>query len=71
MTERPCKACGIPLIFAKDMEGKTQVLDKRAPCWILRDDADGNPVAIRAASSYVSHFSSCPKASEFSKKGKE
>jgi hypothetical protein len=68
--ERPCKACKAPLIFVRDMEGRTQVLDKAAPVYILRDDIDGNSVAIRAANSYASHYSTCPRASEFSRKEK-
>lgn len=60
--ERPCRACGAPLIFAKTPEGKTVPLDKSAPVYLVAETG----LAIRANRCFVSHFKSCPKASEFS-----
>lgn len=69
MTEERCKGCGRKVIFIVDDKGKTQILDAVAPTWRISDDCAGTRYCHRAAA-YVSHFSICPKASEFSKKRK-
>lgn len=62
-SERPCRACGAPLLFVKTAEGRTMPLDLRAPTYIVRDG-----IAVRATLAHVSHFSTCRKAGEFSRK---
>ena len=79
MTEERCKGCGRKVYFAVDMEGKNQILDAVAPVYMhIAEDAPnalGTPsrkpmLVSRVKNSYVSHFSTCKFASEFSKKGK-
>ena len=42
-------------------------LDPRAPVYLVEFNEDGDAVsAVRATGAYVSHFSTCPKASQFS-----
>jgi hypothetical protein len=64
--ERSCRACQTPLRFVKTEEGKIIPLDKRAPVYEVVADLTGQVVARRAYSIYVSHFSTCPKANDFS-----
>ncbi len=61
----PCKGCGKPVVFVRDAAGKTQILDPRAPCWIV----DANGIAQRVQNAMVTHFATCSKANDFSKKG--
>jgi hypothetical protein len=63
---RPCRGCGVPIIFLADSEGKIQPLDLQAPTWRIEQDLMGQEIAVRA-DALVSHFSSCPKADDFSK----
>lgn len=65
---RPCKACKTPLTFVMGPAGKIIPLDDRAPVYRVGQDMLGNPVAMRVEDAFVSHFSSCPHASEFSRK---
>jgi len=65
----PCKGCGKTIIWGQTPDGKKIPLDPVAPTYtIMGPGPDGNPVAIRASSTYVSHFATCPKANEFSRK---
>ena len=72
-----CRICGLEIIFAKDENGKWQVLDAVAPVYItsiLGQDEWGNLTykATRAGNSImVSHFATCPKSNEFSKQKKK
>ena len=50
-----------------DEKNKIQVLDAVAPVW--RRTTAGH--CVRNKESFVSHFATCPKASEFSKKKKK
>ena len=59
--QRPCKACGCPLMFVKTPDGKTMPLDVRAHVYKVE-----NGVAVRIQERYVSHFFTCPKANQFS-----
>ena len=69
---RNCKSCNRPLLFAKTPEGKIIPLDTVAPIYIFDpktntcEQADNNIEG--AVKCYVTHFATCPKASEFSKK---
>ena len=64
----PCKACGAPLVFAKSEDtGATIPLDVRnLPTYMLVIH-EGVAVAKRSPA-YVSHFVTCPAASQFSSK---
>lgn len=59
-TDRPCRACGCPLIFVEGPNGKPIPLDKRSPTYEIRE---GKAVRSEAM---VSHFATCPKAGAFS-----
>ena len=72
VTERPCKACGCPLVFVPGPGGKAIPLDKRAPVYHVTADLTGETTAVRADGFFVSHFATCSKANQFSKmRGKE
>ena len=77
-----CKGCGKTIIFAKTPQGKTIPLDPHAPIYQVSPGKDGALQAIRILSARpspenftgfqegfaVSHFATCPKASDFSHK---
>lgn len=65
--QRACKACGCPLMFLAGPNGKTIPLDMRAVVYRVGKDLTGEPVAEPDSNAHVSHFASCPKASDFSK----
>ena len=68
MTQRKCKACGRELTFASTPEGKVIPLDMSAPVYELEYDPDaGKYLAVRTSSAHVTHFATCPKASQFSR----
>lgn len=65
--QRKCKGCGKPLTFAMGEGGKIIPLDRTAPTYELTRDLLGNEVAKRCGETVmVSHFSTCPKANDFS-----
>jgi hypothetical protein len=68
MKMTPCRGCGKPMVFAEMMDKKKIPLDPRAPVYrIVTADADGTPLIVeRDREVYVTHFATCPKASEFS-----
>ena len=71
--ERPCRGCGKTVIFVVNgRTGKTVPLDKasRAHIYELVEAAEGGDVAYPSQEDvYVSHFLTCPRASDFSGKG--
>lgn len=83
--EQPCKGCGKPVIFVRDDQGKTQILDARAPVYSLASfteyegkNANVDGVAAVAAIhtvsrdriAFVTHFATCAKANAFSASNK-
>jgi hypothetical protein len=56
------------MVFAETMDKKKIPLDIRAPVYrVVTEDADGTPLIVeRAIASFVTHFATCPKASDFS-----
>lgn len=72
----PCKGCGRPMVWGETEEkegggAKAIPLDPRAPVYrILRHDLNGTPVIVRDKGAMVSHFATCPKASQFSASAK-
>lgn len=69
MTRRPCKSCGRELTFARSTDGKVIPLDMVAPVYELELDRDtGQMLAIRTTSAHVSHFATCPDATQHSRR---
>jgi len=56
------------VVFAKDPDGKWQVLDNTAPVWKQIGMKEGVARVVREPSAMVSHFSTCPNANDFHKK---
>ena len=63
---RPCKACKRKLYFVRNEEGKMVPLDAVAPTFRIGLDTAGDLIAIRATTTFVSHFATCPSANDFS-----
>ena len=71
MKEGTCRGCGARILFIEDDKGTRQVLDLQAPVFaVIAYGGDGDATCIRNRMAYVSHFATCPNASEFSKKRK-
>ena len=77
MKTTPCRGCGKPIVFGLTENGKRIPLDPRPPVYQIVTDGDaGPPDIVRLAQHFdasalratamVSHFATCPKASEFS-----
>jgi len=71
----PCKGCGKPIMFARTSDGKTIPLDPRPPVYLVTENADGatcdrigpgQSLFGHPMATMVSHFATCPKASQFS-----
>lgn len=63
----PCKGCGKPIVFAENTQtGKMIPLDARAVVYAAQE-WEGKLVCA-PSSAMVSHFATCSKASDFSKK---
>jgi hypothetical protein len=74
LLDRPCRKCGAPLHFARTHKGDTIPLDLRAHVWVIvydRTEPRRPSTVVRTELAYVSHFFTCPYASEFSRKNKE
>ena len=65
-----CDGCGKPVVFARLTSGKHVPLDPVPPCYRVQLHEDG-PVAVLERDRWVSHFSTCSKASDFSGGSKE
>ena len=72
---RPCHRCGMAIEFLEGPNGRTIPAQKIRVVYYLTDEGklakeehpeDGLPLPDR----YVSHFETCPYASEFSKRKK-
>lgn len=62
-----CKGCGKKIIWGETEDGKKIPLDPRPPVYhIYRVSNDGKNIIRRRTDCYVSHFATCPNASEFS-----
>ena len=61
-----CKGCGKPIIWGTDPEGKRIPLDPRPPVYMVEPSGK----CRRVSNAMVTHFATCPKAAEFSGKGK-
>ena len=76
MKTSPCKGCGKPIVWGVTEDGKRIPLDPRPPVYLAVDEGDrvlaeragpGQNFMGQALAHYVSHFATCPKASEFGK----
>ena len=62
-----CRGCGKKIIWGETEDGKKIPLDPRPPVYeVLRTASGEKTPIIRRTDCYVSHFATCPKASEFS-----
>lgn len=68
MSKSHCKGCGARVVFAIDENGKNQILDPKPPVYDVALSEVGNSSCGRIRGGMVSHFATCPKASQFSKK---
>lgn len=64
----PCKGCSKPIVFAVLSDGKRVPLDPRPPVYDVTEYPDGTYAATRSLESMVSHFATCPKANDFSRR---
>lgn len=65
-----CKACNRSIYFVSDDLGTIQCLDATAPVWVQIRDQNGESRVMRVTG-YVSHFSTCPQANDFSRSKKK
>lgn len=64
-----CRGCGKSIVWAETREGGKIPLDPVPPVYHVAFTEDGKRViSDRRRSSMVSHFATCPKASEFSRR---
>lgn len=66
LKQSKCKGCGKTIAFVQGEKGKWIPLDHAVPVFEVKQDLTGEPRAFRAEGIYVSHFSVCPKAEQFS-----
>lgn len=72
---RPCKACGMPIEIWEGPNGKPLPLQRIRSFYALDDQAHGGSIrklafAPSVSAGFVSHFETCPSASQFSRKEK-
>lgn len=73
MKTTACKGCGNPIVWAVNpATGKRVPLDPKAPIYRVVELPNGECEALRESDGelMVSHFSTCPKANDFSGGGK-
>jgi len=64
-----CKGCGKEIVWAIDENGYKIPLDPRAPVYMRLEKMDDGTIRVRRdESSCVTHFATCRKANEFSRK---
>ncbi len=84
MRTSPCKGCGAPMVWARNENGRAIPLDAEAdpdeypaaPIYSVVDVGHGDVQAVKvergnedpSGTFLVSHFATCPKAGEFSKR---
>lgn len=66
-----CKGCGKLIRWEQTPDYKNIPLDVSAPVYALIEQQGKPTVVVRTHLCFVSHFSTCPKASDFSKGGKQ
>lgn len=64
----PCKGCGRPIVWARNTQTEKRVpLDPKPVCYVVQE-FDGELIC-GPVTAMVTHFATCPKASDFSKGG--
>ena len=68
----PCKGCGKPIVWGQEIGTGTKIpLDPRAPVYApIQENIDGTVRVARHAAAMVTHFATCPKATDFSRSKK-
>jgi hypothetical protein len=80
MTTSPCRYCGKKIVWASGLNGKSIPLDPTPAVYSVQQDADGHYRTMNGApvvtlrdrfadnlpTAMVSHFTTCPKASQAS-----
>lgn len=66
--ERPCRRCGMPIRFIEGPNGKSIPAQRVRVVYVLAGSlfAERKLEARELGETYVSHFETCPHASEFS-----
>jgi hypothetical protein len=68
MAVSTCRSCGAEIFFAATENGRQMPIDVRAEKRVVIERrGNGLPPLARVVDTYVSHFSSCPSASEHRK----
>ena len=69
----PCTYCGRPIVWGVDGNGKRIPLDPRPPVYrVFHPQAGGRTCTLaRDTSAMVSHFATCPRASEASGRARQ
>lgn len=62
MTASTCRGCGRPIVWIETPDGKRIPLDPKPPVYRVTSDGRGE----RDRLCMVSHFATCPQASDFS-----
>ena len=70
MKTEACSGCGKPIVWAeitKEDGTRGRVpLDPRPACYLTTPDAGDRTIGVRDRTAMVSHFATCPNASDFS-----
>lgn len=68
----PCKGCGRPIVWAMNTQTKAFIpLDPAPLTYTVQKSAGDGPLICGPIEGMVSHFTTCPKANEFSGSSKK
>ena len=59
-----CRGCGKEIVWAQDMNTGAKIPLEKIDAYVLTQDG----TCCKSPSTYISHFKTCPKANDFSKK---
>ena len=63
-----CKGCNKPIVWGETSEGRRIPLDPGPAIYAVGETSGGTITAERSKEHMVTHFATCPKASDFSGK---
>ncbi len=66
MKKSPCKGCKKLIVWGETATGGRIPLDPSPAVYTVGEDSQGNVTADRTHDHMVTHFATCPKASDFS-----